>query len=135
MSEARVLTENPGILTRTEFDQQTRERISDDGPGENYGGWYCVSTRPFPCPAEGCEFTALHMTAAHLILVWPESDDPAMLGFASDAKKFGRDPHIVEWESPFGPALSYYRWTRIGRPVHGMLDPPAGWPERRNRHE
>ncbi len=129
-----VIPTSPGILTRIEFDQQTLERIDEDGPGESYGGWYAVATRPFPCPVEGCRFVAHAMTAAHLVLVWPESDDPAMLSFCSDAKKFGRDPKVVEWAPALGPALSFYKWTRIGRPVHGFLERPDGMP-RANRFE
>lgn len=119
------------ILTREEFDQQTRERLDEDGPGADYGGWYCVATIPFPCPAEGCTFVAMHMTAAHLIVVWPESDDPNMLGFCGDAKKLGRDPRVVEWQPDMGPALSYYQWSRIGRPVHGVMPDPEGFVQRK----
>ena len=38
------------------------------------------------------------MTAAHLILVWEERDDPNLLRHAERAKKVGRNPHVVEYE-------------------------------------
>lgn len=42
----------------------------------DHDGWFCVRTDPFPCPAPQCTFIAEFMTAAHLILVWQERDDP-----------------------------------------------------------
>ena len=37
------------------------------------------------------------MTAAHLVLVWEERDDPNLLWHAERAKGVGRNPHIVEY--------------------------------------
>ena len=39
------------------------------------------------------------MTAAHLILVWEERDDPNLLGMPSAPSSVGRNPRIVEYES------------------------------------
>ena len=83
-------------------------------------GWYCVHTDPFPCPAPGCEFVAEFMTAAHLILVWEESDDPNLLRHAQRAKEVGRNPNVAEYEPSFGPSASYYAWEAAGRPVHAV---------------
>ena len=58
-------------------------------------GWYCVRTDPFPCPAAGCTFVADYMTAAHLVLVWEERDDPNLLWHAQRAKEVGRNPRVV----------------------------------------
>ena len=80
-----------------------------------YGGWFCVSTDPFPCPAAGCAFVADFMTAAHLVLVWEERDDPNLLWHAQRAKGVGRNPRIVGYESAFGPSASYYAWEAAGR--------------------
>ena len=52
------------------------EELWEDDGSDDYLGWYCVRTDPFPCPAPGCTFVAGHMTAAHLVLVWEERDDP-----------------------------------------------------------
>ena len=79
-----------------------------------------MSTDPFPCPAAGCVFIAEFMTAAHLILVWEERDDPNLLRHAQRAMKVGRNPHVVEYEPLFGPSASYYAWEAAGRPVHGI---------------
>ena len=79
-----------------------------------------MRTDPFPCPAEGCDFVANFMTAAHLILVWEERDDPNLLRHAERAKRVGRNPRIVEYESSFGPSASYYAWEAAGRPVHAV---------------
>ena len=60
------------------------------------------------------------MTAAHLVLVWEERDDPNLLWHAQRAKEVGRNPRIVEYETSFGPSASYYAWEAAGRPVHGV---------------
>jgi hypothetical protein len=92
----------------------------DDGAGEHHEGWWCVRTDPFPCPASGCTFVAEFMTAAHLVLVWQERDDPNLLWHAQRAKVVGRNPRIVSYESTYGPSASYYAWEAAGRPVHGI---------------
>jgi hypothetical protein len=88
--------------------------------GHDHVGWFCVATDPFPCPAPGCGFVAEFMTAAHLVLVWEEQDDPNLLRHAQRAKEVGRNPHIVSYETGFGPSASYYAWEAAGRPVHGV---------------
>jgi hypothetical protein len=91
----------------------------DDDAGDHVG-WWCVSTDPFPCPADGCTFVAEFMTAAHLVLVWQERDDPNLLWHAQRAKEVGRNPRVVSYEPLFGPSASYYAWEAAGRPVHGV---------------
>ena len=78
------------------------ELWTDDGSGD-YAGWFCVRTEPFPCPAAGCVFVAEFMTAAHLILVWEERDDPNLLRHAQRAKEVGRNPRVVIYVATFGP--------------------------------
>jgi hypothetical protein len=108
----RIVFETPELLAEEDL-------WTDDG-AEDHAGWHCVSTNPFPCPADGCGFVAEFMTAAHLILVWEERDDPNLLRHAERAKKVGRNPHVVEYEPGFGPSASYYAWEAAGRPVHGI---------------
>ena len=91
----------------------------DDSDGD-HDGWYCVRTNPFPCPAAGCEFVAEFMTAAHLILVWQEFDDPNLLRHAARARDVGRNPRITGYRTEYGPSASYYAWVAAGRPVHGV---------------
>jgi hypothetical protein len=98
------------------------ERWQDE---DDHSGWYCVRTDPFPCPAESCTFVAQYMTAAHLVLVWEERDDPNLLWHAQRAKDVGRNPHIVEYAASFGPSASYYAWEAAGRPVHGKRKPAS----------
>jgi hypothetical protein len=114
-----VLTSTP-TGNRVVFDEEVEELRDDQGL--DYSGWYCVSTDPFDCPAPGCTFVARHLTAAHLIVVWPRKDDRALLSFANDAAKFGRNPKVVEYEVALGPCIPFDEWDRIGRPVHGMHD-------------
>ena len=96
------------------------EELWRDEGGPDYQGWFCVRTDPFPCPAPGCDFVAVFMTAAHLILVWEQRDDPNLLHHAQRAKEVGRNPHVVGYEPSFGPSASYYAWEAAGRPVHGV---------------
>jgi hypothetical protein len=90
------------------------------GEEDDHAGWFCVSTDPFPCPAPGCAFVAVFMTAAHLVLVWQERDDPNLLRHAARAKEVGRNPRVITYEPAFGPSASYYAWEAAGRPVHGI---------------
>ena len=103
-----------------ELGQATDEDLWREDGGEDHSGWFCVRTDPFPCPAPSCSFVAKFMTAAHLILVWEERDDPNLLWHAQRAKDVGRNPHIVSYELTFGPSASYYAWEAAGRPVHGV---------------
>ena len=95
------------------------ELWEDDEDGDRTG-WFCVRTDPFPCPAQGCDYVADFMTAAHLILVWEERDDPNLLWHAQRAMEVGRNPRIVAYERSFGPSASYYAWEAAGRPVHAV---------------
>jgi len=119
---ARVRREEiqPGTAGTVEHavPSEAHELWTEDGT--HHLGWFCVSTDPFPCPAPGCVFVATFMTAAHLVLVWEERDDPNLLRHAQRAKEVGRNPHIVSYESDFGPSASYYAWEAAGRPVHGV---------------
>ena len=107
------------ILLEVELHLEEEELWREDGD-QDHAGWFCVSTAPFPCPAVGCDFIAEFMTAAHLILVWEERDDPNLLRHAGRAKQVGRNPHVVTYETMFGPSASYYAWEAAGRPVHGV---------------
>lgn len=96
------------------------EELWTDDVGDGHGGWFCVRTDPFPCPANGCDFIAEFMTAAHLILVWEQRDDPNLLHHAQRAKEVGRNPRIEEYAAEYGPSASYYAWEAAGGPVHGV---------------
>jgi hypothetical protein len=98
---------------------EEEELWRDDGTSD-HAGWWCVRTDPFPCPADGCDFIAEFMTAAHLVLVWQEQDDPNLLKQAARARDVGRNPRIVGYRSEYGPSASYYAWLAAGRPVHGV---------------
>jgi len=106
------------LLDAPELERE--EELWTDDPGADREGWFCVATDPFPCPAAGCTFVANHMTAAHLILVWEQRDDPNLLRHAQRAKEVGRNPRVVIYRLEFGPSASYYAWEAAGRPVHGI---------------
>ena len=107
-----------GTVVSPDLDLESDEETWRDDV--DHSGWYCVSTDPFPCPAPECDFVADFMTAAHLVLVWEERDDPNLLWHAQRAMEVGRNPHVVEYEGGFGPSASYYAWEAAGRPVHGI---------------
>jgi hypothetical protein len=108
------------LLLEDDLRLEDEEELWTEDGGEDHAGWFCVSTDPFPCPAAGCDFVAEFMTAAHLILVWEERDDPNLLRHAQRAKEVGRNPHVVTYEPGYGPSASYYAWEAAGRPVHGV---------------
>ena len=107
------------VLYDDEAIDADEELWTDEGAGD-HAGWFCVRTDPFPCPAAGCSFVADFMTAAHLILVWEDRDDPNLLRHAQRALEVGRNPHVVTYTSEFGPSASYYAWEAAGRPGHGV---------------
>jgi hypothetical protein len=105
------------LLEETHVEDEELWLDNDDGDRD---GWWCVRTDPFPCPASGCTFVAEFMTAAHLILVWQEQDDPNLLKHAARARDVGRNPRVVGYRSEYGASASYYAWIAAGRPVHGV---------------
>ena len=116
MSERGQL--GPGTFAEEEVELAEEEVLWTDDGGDDHAGWFCVRTDPFPCPAAGCTFVAEFMTAAHLILVWEERDDPNLLRHAQRAKDVGRNPHVATYAPEFGPSASYYAWEAAGSPVH-----------------
>ena len=109
-----------GTSVLEDVDLGVEEELWEDDGSADHSGWFCVRTDPFPCPAEGCSFVADFMTAAHLVLVWEERDDPNLLWHAQRALEVGRNPRVVAYETGFGPSASYYAWEAAGRPVHGV---------------
>jgi hypothetical protein len=110
----------PGGAVLSDVGLEEDEELWEDDGSADHGGWFCVRTDPFPCPADGCSFVADFMTAVHLVLVWEERDDPNLLWHAQRAKEVGRNPRVVGYETTFGPSASYYAWEAAGRPVHGV---------------
>jgi hypothetical protein len=112
--------QEPGAAVLEDVGLREDEGLWQDDETGDRAGWYCVRTEPFPCPASGCTFVADFMTAAHLVLVWEERDDPNLLWHAQRAKEVGRNPRVVTYDLSFGPSASYYAWEAAGRPVHGI---------------
>jgi hypothetical protein len=109
-----------GLLEFHDLGLDEDEELWTGGDADNHLGWWCIRTDPFPCPAQGCAFVAEFMTAAHLIIVWEERDDPNLLYQAQRAKEHGRNPRVAGYEALFGPSASYYAWEAAGGPVHGI---------------
>jgi hypothetical protein len=119
----RIVVITDPMLDEPDIDQE--EELWTDDSGEDYSGWYCVRTDPWNCPADGCGFIANHLTASHLIIVWPEMDDPSLLRHAAAARDVGRNPKPAEYEKSMGAACSYYQWDAAGNPVHGVRKGPG----------
>ena len=117
MEEGRI---EPGRAILADAELWEIEELWSDDAGGDHSGWFCVRTDPFPCPAHGCAFVAEFMTAAHLVLVWEQRDDPNLLHHAQRAKEVGRNPRIEEYAREYGPSASYYAWEAAGGPVHGV---------------
>ena len=87
-----------------------------------------MRTDPFPCPADGCDYVAEFMTAAHLILVWQVSDDPNLLRHAQRAKEVGRNPRVIAYEQTFGPnqstELLFFLVRVLENTIRAWLDLP-----------
>jgi hypothetical protein len=117
-----MAAEEPGRLELAleDVDFLEEDDLWTDDDVSDHTGWFCVATDPFPCPAAGCVFVAEFMTAAHLILVWEERDDPNLLRHAERAKQVGRNPRVTSYVRSFGPSASYYAWEAAGRPVHAV---------------
>ena len=117
MEQGRI---EPGRATLAQEELAWEEELWRGEDGADHSGWFCVRTNPFPCPATGCTFVAGFMTAAHLILVWEQRDDPNLLHHAQRAKEVGRNPRIEPYDLAYGPSASYYAWEAAGGPVHGV---------------
>ena len=111
--------ERGSLLLDEEQAVEDEELWEDDGAGD-YDGWYCVRTDPFPCPAPGCTFVAEHMTAAHLVLVWEERDDPNLLWHAQRARRSAATRASSRTSGRSGRAPRTTRGRRPDRPVHGV---------------
>ena len=103
------------VFEETLVESQDEELWHDDD-SDGRDGWFCVRTDPFPCPAAGCTYVADFMTAAHLILVWEEQDDPNLLRHAARARR--RRPQPADRRLP--------RRLRPVAPPTTRGSPPAG---------
>lgn len=110
-------------LPKTRFDVELEERLVD--PDQDFADFWCVATAPFSCPADGCDFVAVYLTAGHRIVVWPDLDDRWLLSHCARAKRLDRNPRVIRYEASFGPAINYYEWVALGTPVHALLSNPA----------
>lgn len=90
------------------YDQETiiYEDVKVSDNDEDFTGWYCVKTEPFPCKCG--QTTVYFFTYAHAILVWPDLDDLHMLTMCSVAKDHGRNPKVVQYKNEYGKCISYY---------------------------
>ena len=95
---------------------EDEEIVWIDDTDDDRDGWFCVRTDPFPCPASGCTFVADFMTAAHLVLVWEERDDPNLLWHAQRAMEVGRNPRVVAVRARLRPERLVLR-LGSGRPT------------------
>ena len=116
------------VLEHTLVEEEEELWQDDDA---DHDGWFCVRTDPFPCPADGCTFVAEFMTAAHLILVWQELDDPNLLRHAARARDVGRNPRVDRLPLGVRPERVVLRVDR-GRAAGARRQSRAGDPHTRS---
>ena len=111
--------ERGSLVLESEQMVEDEELWEDDG-SDDYLGWYCVRTDPFPCPAAGLHVRrgAHDGCASRARLGGARRSEP--LWHAQRAMEVGRNPRVVQYEQSFGPSASYYAWEAAGRPVHGV---------------
>ena len=96
------------------------EQLWHDDDAADREGWWCVRTDPFPCPAAGCTYVAEYMTAAHLILVWQEQDDPNLLKHAARVRVwFSLDATRIP-ALPLAGRDSQFRKVTVAFPQQGV---------------
>ena len=77
-----------------------------------------TASAPTPGPARPrLRLRGEFLTAAHLIIVWPERRPGAAAHAA--AGDVGRNPRVDVYEPAF-VACSYYQWDAAGNPVHAV---------------
>lgn len=92
------------LLTKTDYE---RTQIDPAPPT----GWFCLRIDPWVC--EGCRHWFLyHMyepeTGGHLVVVWPQEDDPTMLKLAERLRQEGDGAKVVEYKLLMGKHISFY---------------------------
>ena len=108
------------VFDETLVEEQDEELWHDDDDSTVATAGSACGPTPSRARPRGCTYVADFMTAAHLILVWEEQDDPNLLRHAARARDVGRNPRIVGYRADYGPSASYYAWIAAGRPVHGV---------------
>jgi hypothetical protein len=109
------------VLTKPTTDEHTTDREGSSSAS----GWWCIEIDPTPAPRP-CEHTVTFVSGVmevkrpnepcHLIIVWPERDNEALLKIAALCQKRKRNPKIVEYEEKFGPWINYDNYKLYGGP-------------------
>lgn len=106
-----------GVVTEVRPDGLIEVELST-GDTDEFGGWFCLAIAPWSCRGCGEEFVHSNVIIEeggdHLIVVWPEPDDPSLLRAAEKRKKRGSDPQIVEYEKSMGKCISFYKLDQHG---------------------
>jgi hypothetical protein len=95
----------PGTYEAVEL--EVEEELWTDDSSSDHAGWFCVATDPFPCPASGCSFVAMFMTAAHLILVWEHRD--ATRAWSATSPSSGAAPPTTPGRPPAARCTGFAR--------------------------
>lgn len=89
--------------------------VSPDENDTDYDGYYCVQTAPYLCNCRRQPWTFTHYSKK--IIVWEENDDDMILKVATEFKKMGLDPKIVEFKTIYGKCIT---WADI--PSNGEVE-------------
>jgi hypothetical protein len=80
--------------------------MTPDKGNPNYEGMFCIKTVPYTCscsPDKVWDFAHLEKK----IVVWNEKDEDSILDLASQFKRNGYDPKIIEYKVMFGKAIHW----------------------------
>lgn len=100
-----------GLLTITGPITKERVRVDenvDDGTGTGEDDWYCLTIASTRC---SCGQLMRHITIQHMIIVWPDKDDPHILYWAKKMTEAEKHPRVRAYEESMGPCISYYTYV------------------------
>lgn len=104
-----IVTDDPDFI---EFlDQFVDPDLDYSDP--SYDDYWCVSITSYLCP--GCNDLISHAQVGnHLIVIWEEKDDDAILEVARTLKEVGMDPRIINYKRDDGPCIEFYEACKRG---------------------
>lgn len=103
---------NDVILTK--YYVPSKDDVDESYDDTDYSDHYCIRITPHKCRCGTVvEFVETGLTTPfvvleeHVVVVWPEIDDPMILKAANLCLKGGADPHIIRYEKSFGQAVEW----------------------------
>jgi hypothetical protein len=109
------------VLTKPTTDEHTTDRERSSSGSD----WFCIQIDPTLAPLP-CQHTVTFVSGVmqvqkpgdpcHLVIVWPERDNEALLLMAALCQSRKRNPQIVAYKESFGPWINYDNYKLYGGP-------------------